>query len=111
MPKSEDGSLYLVHGIEQLGELIETLPVLARVLLTLYDGFTQLLDVRHPNIVEHRLALQAILWHCERREIKQELVNIQQVRILSKAECLQETAAITKAAHVEEGSVVCLSCI
>lgn len=70
MPNSEDGSLYLVHGIEQLGELIETLPVLTRILLTLYDGFTQLLDVRHPNIVEHRLALQAILWHCERGEIK-----------------------------------------
>lgn len=60
------GSLYLMHGVEQLGELIKTLPVLAGVLLTLYDGFPQLLDVRHPNLIEHRLALQAVLWHCRR---------------------------------------------
>lgn len=64
------GSSYLVHGVEQLGELIETLPVLAGVLLTLHDGFPQLLDVRHPNIVEHRLAFQAILWHCRRGQTK-----------------------------------------
>lgn len=57
------GSLYLMHGVEQLGELIETLPVLAGVLLTLYNGFPQLFDVRHPKLVEHRLALQAVLWH------------------------------------------------
>lgn len=59
-----------MHGVEQLGELIETLPVLAGVLLTLHNGFPQLLDVRHPDIVEHRLALQAILWHCGKRETK-----------------------------------------
>lgn len=39
------GSLYLMHGVEQLGELIETLPVLAGVLLTLHNGFPQLLNV------------------------------------------------------------------
>lgn len=64
------GSLYLMHGVEQLGELIETLPVLAGVLLALHDGFPQLLNVRHPNIVKHRLALQAVLWHCVRGETK-----------------------------------------
>lgn len=55
-----------MHGVQQLGQLIETLPVLAGVLLALHDGFPQLLNVRHPNIVEHRLALQAVLWHCRR---------------------------------------------
>lgn len=64
------GSLYLMHGVEQLGELIETLPVLAGVLLALHDGFPQLLNVRHPNIVEHRLAFQAVLWHCRTGETK-----------------------------------------
>ncbi len=62
------GSLYLMHGVEQFGELIEALPVLAGVLLALHNGFPQLLNVRHPNIVEHCLALQAVLWHCERGE-------------------------------------------
>ena len=62
-------SLYLMHGVEQLGELIETLPVLAGVLLTLHDSFPQLLDVGHPNLIKHRLALQTVLWHCG-REIK-----------------------------------------
>lgn len=57
-----------MHGVQQLGQLIETLPVLAGVLLALHDGFSQLLDVRHPNIVEHRLALQAVLWHCGRNQ-------------------------------------------
>lgn len=57
-----------MHGVEQLGELIETLPVLARVLFTLHDGFPQLLDVRHPDLFEHCLALQAVLWNCVRRE-------------------------------------------
>lgn len=55
---------YLVHGVEQLGELVEALPVLAGVLLALHYGFAQLLDVRHADVVEHRLALQAVLWHC-----------------------------------------------
>lgn len=57
-------SLYLMHGVQQLGELVETLPVLAGVLLTLHNGFAQLLDVRHPNLIKHCLALQAVLWHC-----------------------------------------------
>ena len=72
-----------MHGVEQLGELIETLPVLAGVLLALHDGFPQFLNVRHPNIVEHRLALQAVLWHCGRererereREAGNQKVNI-----------------------------------
>ncbi len=68
------GSLYLMHGVEQLGELIETLPVLAGVLLALHDGFPQLLNVRHPNIVEHRLALQAVLWHCGRGRTKRSTI-------------------------------------
>lgn len=46
-----------MHGIQQLGELIETLPVLAGVLFALHDGFAQLLDVGHADVVKHRLAL------------------------------------------------------
>lgn len=57
-----------MHGVQQLGELIETLPVLAGVLLALHDGFPQLLNVRHPNIIEHRLALQTVLWHCAEQQ-------------------------------------------
>lgn len=58
--------LYLMHGVEKLGELIETLPVLAGVFLALHNGFPQFLDVRHPNVIEYGLALQAVLWHCKR---------------------------------------------
>lgn len=54
----------LLHGVQQLGQLVEALPVLAGVLLPLDDGFSQLLDVRHPDLIEHRLALQAVLWDC-----------------------------------------------
>ena len=54
----------LLHGIEQFGELVEALPVLAGVLLSLYDGLAQLLDVGHPDLVKHGLALQAVLWYC-----------------------------------------------
>lgn len=53
-----------MHGVQQLGELVETLPVLAGVLLPLHDGLPQLLDVGHPDLIKHRLALQAVLWHC-----------------------------------------------
>lgn len=69
------GSPYLMHGVEQLSELIKTLPILAGVLLALHDGFSQLLNVGHPNLIEHRLALQAVFWHCraEKRQ-GQELV-------------------------------------
>lgn len=55
--------LYLVHGVEKLGELIETLPVLAGVLLALHYGFSKLLDVVHPDLLKHCLALQTILRH------------------------------------------------
>lgn len=65
--------LYLVHGVEQLGELVETLPVLAGVLLALHDGLPQLLDVRHTNLLEHRLTLQTVLWHWRTRTLE---VNI-----------------------------------
>ena len=61
-----------MHGVQQLGQLIEALPVLAGVLLALHDGLPQLLNVRHPNIVEHRLALQAVLWHCRRGKTRGE---------------------------------------
>lgn len=57
-------SLYLVHGVQQLGELVESLPVLAGVLLALHDGFPQLLNVRHADLLKHCLTLQAILRHC-----------------------------------------------
>ena len=57
-------SPYLMHGVQELGELVEPLPVLAGVLLALDDGLAQLLDVRHADLVEHHLALQAVLWHC-----------------------------------------------
>lgn len=62
-----------MHGIQQLGELIETLPVLAGVLFALHDGFAQLLDVGHADVVKHRLALQAVFWHCRRRRAKEQL--------------------------------------
>lgn len=63
---------YLVHGVQQLGELVETLPVLAGVLLALHYGFSQLFDVRHADLVEHRLALQAVLGHCRRGDTQGE---------------------------------------
>ena len=43
---------YLVHGVQELGELVEALPVLAGVLLPLHDGLAQLLDVGHPDIIK-----------------------------------------------------------
>ena len=55
---------YLVHGVQELGELVEPLPVLAGVLLPLHDGLAQLLDVGHADLVKDRLALQPVLWHC-----------------------------------------------
>lgn len=55
---------HLLHGVQQLGELVEALPVLAGVLLPLDDGFSQLLDVGHPDLVEDRLALQTVLGDC-----------------------------------------------
>jgi len=60
--------VYLVHGVQQLGELVEALPVLAGVLFALHDGLAQLLDVGHADLVEHRLALQTVLRHCRRGE-------------------------------------------
>lgn len=58
--------LYLMHGVQQLGELVETLPVLAGVLLAFHNGFPQLLNVRHADLLEHRLTLQAVLRYCRR---------------------------------------------
>ena len=55
---------YLVHGVQELGELVEALPVLAGVFLPLHDGLAQLLDVGHADLIKDRLALQAVLWHC-----------------------------------------------
>lgn len=59
----------LLHGVQQLGQLVEALPVLAGVLLPLDDGFSQLLDVRHPDLIEHRLALQTLLWDCTQTQM------------------------------------------
>lgn len=55
-----------MHGVQQLGELVETLPVLAGVLLPLHNCFSQLFDVGHAELIKHRLAFQAVLWHCRR---------------------------------------------
>lgn len=58
---------YLLHGVQELGELVEPLPVLAGVLLSFNNGFSQLLDVRHADFIKHSLAFKAILWYCENR--------------------------------------------
>lgn len=61
---------HLLHGVQELGELVEALPVLAGVLLPLDDGLSQLLDVRHPDLIEHRLALHPVLWDCTQTQTR-----------------------------------------
>jgi hypothetical protein len=68
--------VYLVHGVKKLGELVEALPVLAGVFLSLDDGLPQLLDVGHPDLIKHCLTLQTIFRHCGGQDIIYQLLCV-----------------------------------
>lgn len=58
---------YIVHGVQQLGELEEALPGLARVVGGFAHRAAELLNVINPHLLERRLVLQALLrdWGAE----------------------------------------------
>lgn len=51
---------YIVHGVQQLGELEEALPGLARVVGGFPHRAAELLNVINPHLLERRLVLQAL---------------------------------------------------
>lgn len=53
-----------MHGVQQLGELVEPLPALPRVVGAFSYHLPQLLDVVCPHFFKCRLAFEAILWNC-----------------------------------------------
>ena len=66
-PRGRDrAEAYLVHGVHQLGEVVEELGAPRHALLPLVDGFGQLPDVALAHLVKGRLALQSLQWHCRR---------------------------------------------
>lgn len=59
---------HIMHRVQQFSQLIKSLPVLAGVPFPLDDGLAQLLDVRHADLLEQGLALQAFLGNCREEE-------------------------------------------
>ena len=55
-----------MHGVHELGEVVEQLGAPGHALLPLVNGFGQLPDVALAHLVERRLALQSLQWHCRR---------------------------------------------
>lgn len=60
-----DKGTYIMHGVQQLGELEEALPGLARVVGCFSHWTPELFDVIHPHLLEGRLVLQALFWNCK----------------------------------------------
>lgn len=56
-----------MHGVQQLGELEEALPGLARVVGGFAHRAAELLNVINPHLLERRLVLQALFrdWGAE----------------------------------------------
>lgn len=53
-----------MHGVQKLGQLVEPLPALPRIVGTLRYHLSQLLDVICPHFFKRSLAFEAILWNC-----------------------------------------------
>lgn len=54
-----------MHGVQQLGELEEALPGLARVVGCLSHRTSELLNVINPHLLERRLVLQTLFGNWE----------------------------------------------
>lgn len=52
---------YVMHGVQEFCQLVEPLPVLTGAAFSLDNGFPQLFDVGHPDLIEQLLALQPFL--------------------------------------------------
>lgn len=64
---------HIVHGVQQLGELEEALPGLARVVGCLSHRAPQLLNVINPHFLERRLVLQTLFRNWKRDRLCQPL--------------------------------------
>lgn len=63
---------YVMHGVQEFCQLVEPLPVLTGVAFPLDNGFPQLFDVGHPDLIKQLLALQPFLrnWKTKTQLIK-----------------------------------------
>ena len=62
--RASGGSTYIMHGVQELGQLIEPLPTLPRIVGTFSYHLPQLFDVICPHFFKCSLASEAILWNC-----------------------------------------------
>lgn len=62
--KASRGHTYIMHGVQKLGQLIEPLPTLPRIVGTLCHHLPQFFDVICPHFFKRSLAFEAILWNC-----------------------------------------------
>lgn len=67
-PARQTEGTYIVHGVQQLGELEEALPGLAGVVGGFSHRTPELLDVIQPHLLERCLVLQTLFGNWGKKE-------------------------------------------
>lgn len=69
-PARQTAGTYIVHGVQQLGELEEALPGLAGVVGGFSHRTPELLDVIQPHLLERCLVLQTLFGNWGKKKNK-----------------------------------------